>query len=111
MNTVLGQLKEVVNSISPKARKRILWTLAVLFILQLYFVRELIAAEILFGLMFVALSVLAGICYFVGTIGERGLDWAEVVVRVVASTARRSYSALDAISKKSFRHPHSESAQ
>jgi hypothetical protein len=111
MKTILGQMKDSVSSIAPKARKRIVWTLAVLFVLQLYFVRELIAAELLFGFLFAVMFLLAAICYVLGTIGERGLDWTETGVRVIASTTRRGYSALEEISKKPFRHPHSESAQ
>ncbi len=111
MNTILGQLKEFVGGINPKTRLRIIWTLAALFILQLYFVRELIAAELLFGAVFAAIFLLAGICYIIGTIGERGLDLAEIGVRAIVPTARRTYSALEEISKKPFRHPHSESAR
>ena len=111
MNTVLGQRRELASSVSPKTRRRLFWTLGTLFILQLYFVRALIAAELLFVVLFAAMFALAGICYLLGTIGEHGLDWAEAGVRVIASTARRSRSAIEEISKKSFRHPHSESAQ
>lgn len=108
---ILGQLKEFAGSIAPKTRKRVVWALAVLFILQLYFVRELIAAELLFGLVFAVMCLLAGICYLLGTIGERGLDWTEAGARVISSITRRSSGGLDQISKKPFRHPHSESAQ
>lgn len=85
--------------------------LAVLVVLQIYFVRELIAAELLFGLLFAVLLVVGGICYVVGVIGERGLDWAEVGVRVLARSARRGYNSLEELSRKSVRHPRSESAQ
>lgn len=111
MGTLLAKSKEFVSSIHPKTRKRIIWTASVLLILQLYFVRELIAAELLFGALFAALFLFVGICYLVGTIGERGLDWAEIGVRVIATTARRSYAMVEELSKKPFRHPHSESAQ
>jgi|SRR5208282_5790608 len=111
MNTILAQLKELAGGISPKTRRRIAWTLAVLFIFQLYFVRELIAAELLFGAVFAGIFLLAGICYLIGTIGERGLDLAEIGVRAIVPTARRTYSTLGEISKKPFRHPHSESAR
>jgi hypothetical protein len=108
-----GQLKEYAGTLAQnkKFRKRAGWTLGIFIILQLYFVRELIAAELLFGLLFAVMFVLAGIFYLVGTIGERGLDWAEAGVRVVASQSRRAYSAVEEISKKPVRHPHSESAR
>jgi hypothetical protein len=111
MNKAFTQLKEFVYSVNPKTRKRVIWTLAIIFILQLYFVRELIAAELLFGLIFVSIFSLAAVCYLLGIAGERSLDWAEIGVRVIAMTARKSYSAIEEFSKKPFRHPHSESAQ
>jgi hypothetical protein len=111
MATLLVKSKEFVSSIHPKTRKRIIWTASILFILQLYFVRELIAAELLFGALFAVLFLFVGICYLVGTIGERGLDWAEIGVRAVATTARRGYSTVEDLSKRSFRHLHSESAR
>ena len=92
-------------------RKRTAWGLAVFIVLQLYFVRELIAAELLFGMLFVFVFALAALFYAVGTIGIEGRSWAEAGARVVATSARRGYSALEEVSKKPFRHPHSESAQ
>ncbi|HXX18076.1 MAG TPA: hypothetical protein VEJ46_01615 [Candidatus Acidoferrum sp.] len=111
MGAFRERFKQFVSSIHPKTRKRIIWTASILLILQLYFVRELIAAELLFGALFAALFLFVGLCYLVGTIGERGLDWAEIGVRAVSTTARRSYALAEELSKKPFRHPHSESAQ
>jgi hypothetical protein len=111
LSPILAQGKAFIGAISPKTRKRIVWTLAVLFVLQIYFVRELIAAELLFAVVFAVLATLAGICYVLGTIGERSFDWTETGVRVIATTAKRGYSALEDLSKKPFRHPHSESAR
>jgi hypothetical protein len=113
MKSVLGQLKGCAAAVSrnAKVRDRALAALVILFVLQLYFVRELLAAELLFGLLFAVLLLLGGIFYVVGLIGERGLDWTEAGVRVLAQSARRGYSGLEEISKRSFRHPRSESAQ
>lgn len=113
MKVFLNQLKEIANTVkqNTKLRKRLGWGVAVFLVLQVYFVRELIAAELLFGLLFVVMLLLAGIFYVVGMIGERSLDWAEAGVRVAGTSARRGYAAIEEISKKPFRHPHSESAQ
>jgi hypothetical protein len=111
MSTVLAKLSEFVSSIQPQTRKRIIWTIALLFVLQLYFVRELIAAELIFGALFAALFVLVTICYLIGTLWENGLNWADQGVRAVAGFARRSYVTLEELSKKPFRHLRSESAQ
>ncbi|HXX43576.1 MAG TPA: hypothetical protein VEJ38_02525 [Candidatus Acidoferrales bacterium] len=111
MGAFWEKLKGFVASLEPRTRKRFIWTVSILFILQLYFVRELIAAELLFGALFAALFVFVGLCYFVGTVGIHGLDWAEAGARVVATTARRGYGAIEELSKKPFRHLRSESAQ
>jgi hypothetical protein len=94
-----------------KIRKRLLLGLLVLLVLQLYFVRELIAAELLFGLGFVVLLTLGGIFYFVGAVGERSFDLIETGIRAGAPVARRAYTKVEELSKKPFRHPRSESAQ
>lgn len=81
--------------------------LAIALILQVYFLRELAAAELLFGLAFALIALLVGIFYVVGTIGERGLDGAEVAARMIGRSARRGYSILEELGKKSLRHPES----
>jgi energy-coupling factor transporter transmembrane protein EcfT len=91
-------------------RKWFISSIVVLFVLQLYFVREMLAAEVLFGMFFLVLLVLFGIFYAVGAMGERGLDLAEAGIRAVARSARWSYSALEDLSKRQFRHRHSQSA-
>jgi hypothetical protein len=113
MKNGLGQLRTSVATVIERAkiRKGLLLFLAVVFTLQMYFVRELLAAELLFGLGFAVLLSLGGIFYLVGAIGERGLDLTEAGVRVIADSARRGYASLEEISRKSFRHPRSESAQ
>ena len=113
MKTVLSQLKAVADALIQKAkvRKGLLSILAAFLVFQLYFVRELLAAELIFGFLFAVLLVMVGIFYLVGTLGERGLELTEAGARVVASSARRGYSTLEEISKRPVRHPHSESAQ
>jgi len=113
MKTLSTELRELAGSFwqNKKVRGRVGWGLAIFLVLQLYFVRELLAAELLFGLLFAFLISLAVLFYAVGTIGVNGLDWAEAGARVVASSARRTYSTFEEISKKPFRHPHSESAR
>jgi hypothetical protein len=113
MKTQLENVKALFLGIGPKAkvRKGMFSVVAVFFVLQMYFVRELLAAELLFGLGFAVLLMLGLIFYAVGTVGEKGLDWAEAGVRVISTSARRGYAGLEEISRKPFRHPRSESAQ
>jgi hypothetical protein len=113
MKTFLEQSKSLALLIVEKAkvRKGLLLGVATFFVFQLYFVREIVAAELLFGIGFAILFALAALAYLVGSLGERGLDFAEVGVRVIGDSARRGFSALEEISRKQFRHPGSESAQ
>jgi hypothetical protein len=113
MKTGLQSLKTVIHKLaaSPRIRYGALTILAILFVFQLYFVRELLAAELLFAAGFAVIFLLGGLFYLIGAIGERGFDWTEVGVRVIASTARRGYATLEEIGRKPFRHPRSESAQ
>lgn len=112
MNRLWDQFGAVSARVFEKSqfRKWVIALLAVLFVLQLYFVREMLAAEVLFGMGFTVLLVLCGIFYVVGAVGERGLDLAEGGIRVAVRSARWSFNTLEEISKKQFRHRHSESA-
>jgi hypothetical protein len=94
-----------------KTRKRLVLGLLALVVLQLYFVRELIAAEVLFGLGFIVLLALGGILYLVGAAGERGFNLIEEGARAMAPAVRSGYVKIEEISKKPFRHPRSESAR
>ncbi|MGH9735319.1 MAG: hypothetical protein ACRD8A_12110 [Candidatus Acidiferrales bacterium] len=113
MNTGFGSLKQLIGkaTASPRLSKSIIAASVIFVVLQLYFVQELIAAELLFAIAFVALFLLGLLFYTLGTIGERSFNLAEVGVRAFAVVARRGYAAMEEISRKPFRHPRSESAQ
>ncbi len=94
-----------------KLRKGLVSIFGTLFVLQIYFVRELLAAELLFAMGFAVIFSIGLLCYLVGALGERGLDWTEAGVRILASSARRGYSSLEEVTRKQIREPRSESAQ
>jgi hypothetical protein len=112
MAKFLEELKAQFGRVVEKAkvRKGATAFVSAVFCLQLYFVRELLAAELLFVAGFGALLTIGAIVYLVGALGERGLDYAEVGVRVIAESARRGYAGLEEISRKSLRRPRSETA-
>jgi hypothetical protein len=113
MKIVVAELKKHATAFwqNKPLRNRTGWGLAIFFVLQMYFVRELIAAELLFGMLFLVLFSIASLFYVVGTVGVEGRAWAEAGARIVATSARRGYGTLEEISKKPFRHLRSESAQ
>jgi len=94
-----------------KLNRAIWYGLGIVFVLQLYFVRELLAVELLFGIGFAVLFSLGLLVYMIGRAGERGLGWVESHSGVFVNSARRGFEALEELSRKPFRHPRSESAQ
>ena len=112
MKTHRTKLQTMLAGVIEKAkvRKGLLSIPGIFFVLQVYFVREFLAAELLFGLGFAVLWFWAG---FSISSGHRrtGFDWAATGVRVIATSARRGYAGLEELSRKPFRHPRSESAQ
>ena len=112
MRNLLEQLKSWFLKAweNPKVRKRATIVSAVFLVLQLYFVRELIAAELLFCLGFIVCLALAGIFYVVGTIGDWGFGLVEAGVRAASGPTRRGFAALEDFTRKSLRTTRSESA-
>ena len=91
--------------------KWVYWCAVALIALHIYFFRELVAAELLFGVVFGGFLLLLLAIYIVSEAGDRGLGWVEANRRGVATSARRQWGRLEAISKKTFRRPHSESVR
>lgn len=96
---------------TAKVRKGLFAVLAAAAILQIYFVRELIAAEVLIAVAFVIFMTIAGICYAFGTIGELGIAATETGLRTAADSTKRGASALEHFSRDSIRHFPCETAK
>jgi len=92
--------------------KKWMWGVVVAVIaLQVYFVREIVAAELLFAMIFATILLLAFAFYLVKEAGERGIGLAESLVRVASPAFRRGLQYLEAVSRRSFRRTRSESAR
>ncbi len=94
-----------------KLNRAIWWGIGILFVLQLYFVRELLAAELLFGGLFAVLFSIGFFIYMIGRAGERGFGWMASRSGAMAHATRRGFIVMQEISRRPFRHPRSESAQ
>ena len=94
-----------------KVRKWMWIGLAAFVGLQVYFVQEMLAALMLFAGIFVVLAIAAGTLYLVDRAGQWGLGWAGQHARPAAEGARRAWAAAEAISKKPFHRPRSETAR
>jgi len=75
-----------------RSHKPFILTLAVaaglLAILQVYFLQELLAEEILFVVGFAALLLIGGSFYLIVALGERGIEFAEARAHIVADRHR-----------------------
>ncbi|MFZ0633905.1 MAG: hypothetical protein WA755_02010 [Candidatus Acidiferrales bacterium] len=107
----IGQMFSRESGNKQKLNRVFWWSLGIIVVLQLYFVRELLAAELLFGIGFAILFSIGMFVYMIGRAGERSFSWAESRTRALAHTTRRGLGALEEISRRPFRHPRSESAQ
>ena len=87
-----------------KARKWLWIVLGSIAALQLYFVRELLAAFVLFTGLFIVCAILALVLYLVDRASRWGLG-------VAGQQAKRALTAAEEISKKQLRRPRSEPAQ
>jgi hypothetical protein len=87
-----------------RARKWLWIGFGIFVALQIYFVRELLAALILFTGIFIVCAMIALILYLVDRASRWGLALAGV-------QAKRALSAAEEISKKPLRRPRSETAQ
>lgn len=78
-----------------------LWVfLGAVLVGQMYYVREMLAALVLFALLFVVVGTVAGVVYLLGRAGESTISAAEPF-------ARKSMAFAEELSKKAFRRPHS----
>ena len=87
-----------------KARKWLWIGLAAFVALQIYFVRELLAALMLFTGAFILCAIVVLVFYLIDRASRWGLGLAE-------HQAKRAIVAAEEISKKQLRRPRSEPAQ
>ena len=88
----------------PKVKKWLWIGLGVFVALQIYFVRELLAALVLFTGLFIVCAFIALALYLVDRASRWGLNAA-------GTQAKRALNAAEEISKKPLRRPRSETAQ
>jgi hypothetical protein len=100
-----------------RLRKWVFASLIVIFAAQLYLVRELFAALLLFALTSVAIVVFAGMIFLMHEGGQRAIAWVETHWRTPTVSAREFVSTprveayVSALSKKPSPRPHSSPAR
>jgi len=94
-----------------KGVKKWVWfILAAAIALQIYFVQELLAAELLFALLLAIGLFIAFVIFVAQEIGERGVGWIKPRAMELAGMAWRRLVQLEEFSRKTFRHQRSETA-
>jgi hypothetical protein len=73
---------------------------AALLFVQVYFVRELLAALLLFTVVFSIIAVIIAVIYMISRAGEAGFAFAE-------PAARRGFEFAEELSRKTFHRPRS----
>jgi hypothetical protein len=94
-----------------KARRWMWGFLIALGALQIYYVQEMLAALFLFTLAFAVFAVIALAIYAANRASQASLARVEPIARVAARAGRRGYGFVEYLSKKPFRHPHSETGR
>ncbi len=100
------------NVVNKDRLKKWMWALlAALVAVQVYFVRELLAALFLFTLAFAVLAGLALVFYLVEQAGQFSLAWVEPRTRsVMPKLLERALGLLEDLSKRTLRRPRSQPA-
>jgi hypothetical protein len=75
---------------------------------QLYAVRELLAAFAIFVLGFAAIGAVVGSIYFLHKVWEAGVRWAVASRHPVFLAVRRSVAAIEDLAQRPLRRPDSE---
>ena len=94
-----------------KARKWMWAGLLALAGLQIYFVQELLAALVLFGVVFAMIAIIALVLYLVDKAGQWSFSWVGQHSQPLLQVARRGWGLVEDFSKKQFRRPRSEPAR
>lgn len=94
-----------------KSRKWMWWFLGVVVALQMYFVRELLAAFAMFAVGFAAIALVIASVYMLQKTWEAGVARIWASRNGVILAARRAVAAVEELSLRPFRRPDSGLAQ
>jgi hypothetical protein len=92
-------------------RKWMWWFLAALAAVQLYFVRELLAAFALFAMGFAAIAFVVVSLYMLQKVWEVAVQRVAESGHPVVNMARRSVSAVEDLARRPLRRPGSATAR
>ena len=94
-----------------KSRKWMWWFLGIVVALQLYFVRELLAAFALFALGFAVIAFVIASVYMLQKVWEAGVQRLADSEHPVVNMARRGVNAVEDLARRPLRRPGSAAAR
>ena len=94
-----------------KARKWLWIGLATLAAVQIYFVQELMAALVLFSVLFAAVAAGVLLVYLFDRASQRTMSWAEPQTLRAARLARRAWTRAEEVSRKQLHRLRSETVR
>jgi len=94
-----------------KARKWLWYGLAALAAVQLYFVQEMMAALVLFSVLFAVASAVVVLVYLFDRASQRAMAWAESQGMLAARYAQRTWAWVEEVSRKQLHRLRSETAR
>ena len=94
-----------------KSRKWMWWFLGIVVALQLYFVRELLAAFVLFALGFAVIAFAIASLYLLQKAWEAGVQRVADSEHPVVNLARRGVNAVEDMARRPLRRPGSATAR
>jgi predicted membrane protein len=92
-------------------RKWMWWFLGVVLALQLYFVRELLAAFAIFAIGFAAIAFVVVSLYMMQKVWEAGVQRVADSQHPVVDMARRGVNAVEDMARRPLRRPGSATAR
>lgn len=97
--------------IKDNSRKWMWWFLGIVAALQLYVVRELLAAFALFAMAFAAIALVIASLYMLQKVWEVGVARLAASRHPVVNLARQGVSAVEDLARRPLRRPGSELAR
>jgi len=91
-----------------KGRKWIWWFLGIIAAMQLYFVRELLAAFAIFALGFAAIGAVIASLYMMQKTWEAGVARLAASQHPLVLAARRSVASVEDLARRPIRRPGSQ---
>ena len=86
--------------INRRVRKWMWWGFAALVALQIYYVRQMLAALLLFSVAFLLLAVIALGIYLLDEVSRVGLDWTATHSKASWHLARQTWARIEDLTKK-----------